>query len=125
MKVLVSTRETQGARKNDFCFVPAGEILTFGFECDNGHIDDHCGCRRSMVGLHCHKATTTMRLVDLPHITKSKLIGMIEKSWKSAGFTNFNASKYDRIVTAIDKGLKSLPNGSILERRGDNLYLRK
>ena len=123
MKVLVSTRETQGARDNDFCFVPAGEILTFGFQCDNGHVDDHCGCRRSMVGLHCHKATTTMRLVDLPHITINKLAKMIEKSDHDAGF---NSDIYDITNWLIEftDSLQDVPVGSIMERRGNHLMRR-
>jgi hypothetical protein len=53
MKLLVSTTETQGQRKNDFCFVPEGEILVFAFECDRdrGNPDGPCGCARSMSGV--------------------------------------------------------------------------
>jgi len=123
MRVLVSTRETQGARKNDFCFVPAGEILTFGFQCDNGHVDDHCGCRRSMVGLHCHKATTTMRLVDLPHITINKLAKMIEKSDHDAGF-NSDINDITNWLIEFTDSLKDLPIGAIMERRGNHLMRR-
>ena len=123
MRVLVSTRETQGARKNDFCFVPAGEILTFGFQCDNGHVDDHCGCRRSMVGLHCHKATTTMRLVDLPHININKLAKMIEKSDHDAGF-NSDIYVITNWLIEFTDSLKDLPIGAIMERRGNHLMRR-
>ena len=30
MKILVATKETQGKRKNDFCFCNAGDIVMFG-----------------------------------------------------------------------------------------------
>lgn len=61
MKLLVSTKKTQGIRKNDFSFVPTGEIVYFGAgKCDNEPADGHCGCNRSMVGIKCLKATTTM-----------------------------------------------------------------
>jgi hypothetical protein len=33
MRILVSTKKTQGQRKNDFCWVPEGEIVRFGMEC--------------------------------------------------------------------------------------------
>ena len=49
MKVLVATRNTQGQRGNDFCFVPEGEIVAFpAAECTGEKIDGSCGCRRSV-----------------------------------------------------------------------------
>ena len=64
MKLLVSTRETQGKRASDFCFVPDGEFVVPGHMCGDEKPDDSCGCRRSMVGVYCHKATTTVKVVN-------------------------------------------------------------
>jgi hypothetical protein len=37
-------------------------------ECGRGTIDDHCGCRRSMVGLVSHRATTTIKVIERPDL---------------------------------------------------------
>lgn len=71
VKLLVSTIRTQGRRQSDFCFVPEGEVLTFGFECatDRGHADGLCGCVRSMAGIVCKGSTTTFKVSEVPITT--------------------------------------------------------
>ena len=39
MKILVATKETQGNRKNDFCFCDEEEIVKAGMECDGESVD--------------------------------------------------------------------------------------
>ena len=77
MKLFVSTKETQGNRHNDFCWVEEDEILYFGMTCDNGFTDDGCGCHRAMAGVMCHKATTTAKVVDRPELTTQDLADII------------------------------------------------
>lgn len=86
MKVLVSTKETQKQRINDFSWVPEGELVTFGSECGRGSVDDHCGCRRSMVGVECMMATTTMKVVERPELTSEKLEEAILSSLVAGGW---------------------------------------
>src|SRR3990167_30247 len=65
MKVLVSTRKTQGFRKNDFCFVPEGELVMPDFAGDIcGETDGECGCGRALSGVLTRKATTTFVVVE-------------------------------------------------------------
>ncbi len=68
MKILVATKEGQGVRDNDFCFVPRGEPIRLSTVCntDRGHVDGNCGCSRSFVGLFCMKGTTTVMVCDWP-----------------------------------------------------------
>src|SRR4051794_34110350 len=65
MQLLVTTKRTQGQRKNDFCWTGEDEIAIFGSQCDRGSVDDACGCRRAMAGLDSSKATTTVKVADL------------------------------------------------------------
>lgn len=60
IKVFVATNATQGQRSDDFTFVPEGELLTHSFECNN----PDCGCTRSLSGVDCLKATTTMKVIE-------------------------------------------------------------
>ena len=85
MKILVSTTETQGQRDNDFCFVPEGEIVKRDSHMCDTHPDGKCGCARALAGIDCHKATTTMKVVDLP-ITEDELKEKIYKSLLNGGW---------------------------------------
>jgi len=120
MKVLVSTKETQGQRKNDFCFVPEGEILRFGFECDNEGIDSRCGCRRSMSGIFCHKATTTFKVVDLP-IAESDFIQKIQDSVIKSGLGKVDASGAKELLRIAN----IFAVGDVVEKRGVTLRKRE
>ena len=86
MKILVATKETQGKRKNDFCFCNAGDIVMFGMECDGEGIDSSCGCKRSMVGVSNRKATTTMKVADVA-VSKREFVSILRKSLKGGGWS--------------------------------------
>lgn len=125
MKVLVATKEGQGIRGNDFCWVPENEIVHFGFECDGGSVDDHCGCRRAMVGIDCSKATTTMKVVDL-EVKCLEIVSRLKehyvKDWKM--------DEKRALITAIEElidlrmSVKQFPLGAIIEKRGDVFQIR-
>ena len=76
-KILVSTKDTQGQRSNDFCYVPEGEPVRFGIICDRdkGRPDGGCGCARSLIGIYCGKGTTTFK-VALSELTRAQIIKM-------------------------------------------------
>jgi hypothetical protein len=125
MKVLVSTQLTQGKRKNDFCFVPEDEIVTLGVECDGESIDGECGCRRSLGGVECHKATTTVKVADLP-ITKAEYEEILFQSFVTGGWGDSNEIK--EIAKSDAEMLLSLSEkfnvGDIIERRGETFQRR-
>jgi hypothetical protein len=86
MKILIATKDTQGKRKNDFCFVPEGEpVIPPWITCSNEKADDSCGCQRSMSGIFCHKATTTVKVFDAA-ITSEELKWAVIKSYVDAGW---------------------------------------
>jgi len=122
MRILVATIKTQGTRKNDFCFVPEAEPVMFGFECDNEPIDGRCGCRRSMVGLSCHKGTTTVAVVD-GAMDRAAFVAALVKSIRRSGFNpapSAVGSMADELTTIASR----FEAGTVLERRGDAFRAR-
>ncbi len=123
MKIFVATEETQGRRSNDFCFVPEGEIVTFGFECDaDDNIDGNCGCRRSMVGIKCHKATTTFKVADV-RLTKKGYVRMIQTSLNERGFGQVIDAKKE--AEELLRLASHFPVGAVVEKRGSVFRVRK
>jgi hypothetical protein len=125
MQILVSTKETQGNRDNDFSWVEEGEMVIFGFQCDGATPDDSCGCARSMVGIEKHKATTTVKVVE-KDITMEDYITEVAKSNERA----FPGIDPDGEVAKDDAKIllevsSAFPVGSVLEIRGDTFTRRK
>ena len=128
MKVLVSTCESQGKRKNDFCYVSEGELVKLGFECDGGKVDDVCGCSRSMIGMACGKGTTTMKVADKPEMTpalfrEELLASLISSGWAKPGdaegvtWAEEDAAELVRIASGF-------PVGAVIEKRGRAIQVR-
>jgi len=122
MKILVATAKTQGARKNDFCFVPEAEPVMFGFECDNEPIDGGCGCRRAMCGVECLKATTTMAVAEAA-MDRAGLIAAFVASSKRSGF-NLTAAEVAPMADDLIRIAGRFEAGTVLERRGDAFRVR-
>jgi hypothetical protein len=118
MNVLVATKETQGARKNDFNWCNEGELVRFAFECDGETVDGHCGCKRSMAGIDSQKATTTMKVVDM-NITRQKLIELIRKSQERAGWGIEVQEMAEEDVNELTRIANFFKAGDVLERRGN------
>lgn len=124
MKILVSTSKTQGARENDFCWVPEGEPLMLGFECDSGSVDDKCGCRRGMVGIKCLKATSTALVVE-SEMARDEFVELVVAGDKESGF-NLHREDLVLIADTMLGVARNFPVGTVLERRGElNFRTRK
>lgn len=126
MKVLVATKETQGKRDSDFSFVPEEELVTFeAFQCSGEKIEGKCGCKRSMVGIECHKSTTTMKIVERD-ITPAQLKEMIVRSMQKSGWgsgkdvVKFAQENVDNLIGIAEH----FPLNSILEKRGRDFNCR-
>jgi hypothetical protein len=132
MKVLTATCESQGARENDFCFTIEGELLCFpAIECDCGSIDDGCGCHRAMVGLSSHRPTTTMKVSERRDLDHGSYHSLISDGYQKQGYltdellTDPEVRAWLRDVTeSLMRLANHWPPGSVLERRGDMIYLR-
>lgn len=99
-RAFVATTETQGLRKNDFCFVPEGELLTFPtMICTGEWADDRCGCNRSLCGVKSHTATTTAQVVDIGN--HNALVDAIYTGLITGGWGTYS-SKTDLLAEAIE-----------------------
>jgi hypothetical protein len=126
LKLFVSTQQTQKQRENDFCWVPENEIVIFGTECDNGSVDDYCGCRRSMTGIDCLKATTTMKVVEID-ITREIFINKICNSLVKAGWyatVKESVELATEIADYLIYCVEPFSEGAIVERREDVMIER-
>jgi len=128
MKVLVATKEAQGQRKNDYSFVPEGELVCFGFECDGEGIDGSCGCRRGMGGMVSHTATTTFKVADLP-MTVADFEAALLREKVSGGWIKEPVSDKDRGWVHTDavellRLADAFPVGVVLEKRGAKIRAR-
>ncbi|MFA5311705.1 MAG: hypothetical protein WC375_00135 [Methanomassiliicoccales archaeon] len=130
MKILVSTKETQGQRKNDFCFCNEGEFVHFGINCDrdNGNIDGKRGCQRSVCGLDNHKSTTTFKVVSTKmrknFYRKLYIKSMVDSGLYKEPLDNETKVSAELAVKQLLAVAKHFKVGSILERQGDNLMVR-
>lgn len=128
MKVIVATEYGQGVRKNDFCWVPEGEILHFGIECDKDRddIDGYCGCRRAMVGLDCAKSTTTMKVAELP-VKRREVFDRLVKHYREGWKMKVKAAKETARgeLKDLSKIVASFPLGVVLEKRGSKFQTRR
>lgn len=129
MKVLVSTKLTQGTRSNDFCEISEGEIVTFGAQCGND-IDASCGCGRSMVGVISGRRTTTMKIVEKTDLTVDQLKALIRQYLKKEGWLTKMSD--ESIETMVNEEALEIANisesfcvGDIVEVRGDVLQTRE
>jgi len=131
MKVLVSTEQTQGQRKSDFCFVPEDEILTLGFECDSDRdkIDGGCGCRRSFSGVECRRGTTTAKVIERDDLTVGKLSTLLFDSLIATGAGEVASDRelrHDAEQDAQEMArLAAFFNvGDVIEKRGQKIRSR-
>ena len=128
MKVFVATSRTQGQRTNDFDFVPDGELLYRGWECDGEDVDGSCGCRRCMSGIVCCKGTTTFTVVDIP-ITWREYSERLMSIFIGVGWGKLMSEvemrqEADKEVIALDGLANEFPVGVVLEKRGDVIQVR-
>jgi hypothetical protein len=124
MKLFVATSETQGQRQNDFSFCNEGEILSFALECDGEKIDGPCGCKRSLSGLDSKKATTTMRVANVPAGEFiNKLVAHLTECWSYPLEEAEDRALNE--IRMIQHMAAQFSEGAIVERRGNKFLERR
>ncbi len=123
MKVLVATKQTQGQRKNDFCFCTEGELVKFGMECDGESVDGSCGCKRALCGMDTSKATTTMMVVDLPTVSPEGFRAKWHEAMTREGWLKHGTEDENRKWEADDcaellRLAEFFAVGAVIEKRG-------
>jgi len=129
MKVLVATAETQGKRKNDFCYVPEGELVNTGVsECSREPVDGHRGCRRSFCGLKTPKATTTAKVIesvfDRPWLEMLVRDSLTKGGWISEDRPDSDGEFVREVVDSILHVAAAFEPGMVVERRGTKFQER-
>ena len=119
MQIFVATTEVQGQRDSDFCFVPAGEPVKLGSECNrDDNIDDVCGCKRALVGVYSSTATTTFKVAEFDG-SPEKFEQILIDSYKREGWPTETDNE------SILELANSFPLGTVFERRGDVIQPRR
>ena len=124
MNILVSTKEKQGQRKNDFSSSTDGEFVRMTNECDGEAVDGKCGCRRSFAGFVSHKATTTVKVIDSP-LTREEFIEKLTESLVSSGWAKRDDNS--EIVEDAEELLNmaaAFDVGMVVEKRGTKIQER-
>lgn len=129
IKIFVATKETQGQRENDFCFVPEGEIVDLkNLTCSNETADGPCGCKRSLYGIECLKSTTTMKVTEFNGSIEG-LGKLIKKSQQDGGWLQ---EPWQKLLeggishaTEIAKQASKFPVGTVVEYRNGVFSARK
>lgn len=124
MKVFVATRETQGAREDDYCWTVDGELVRLpGLTCDC----PDCGCDRGLAGLSSSRATTTAKVVDRDDLdpqTYGTLLcdTLTREGWVSPrGMSEEDAYEWAREHLEL---AAFFDEGTIIEFRNDQLRTR-
>jgi hypothetical protein len=124
MKVFVATASTQGERANDYHYCIEGELVRLDEVCarDGGDPDGSCGCGRGFAGLNSHRATTTVRVAEVP-LSLADYALAIQSSEQQGGW---NPCDECAMSLAVDLAAMALPwpVDTALERRLDELVVR-
>lgn len=128
MKILVSTKQTQGARSSDFSFVDEGELLVFPMICESDgeqpDPDVGCGCSRSLAGMINHKMTTTFKVDDRP-MTDADYIQLYLGAMQDAGYYSVTFSDdFTHDARELLKIAGQFEVGDVLEFRKDQFFKR-
>lgn len=125
MKVLVATAHTQGERDNDYHWCIEGELVRIGEICrrDRDDPDGGCGCGRGFGGLNSHRATTTAAVADVP-LTREEYVEAVRSSLQQQGYDPCACCSVDEADDLIAL-VSHWPVGSIVERRLDELWVRR
>jgi hypothetical protein len=116
MRVLVATRQSQGARSDDIDWCIEGELVWLPEPCPDGRRRGTCDCVRTFAGVASHRRTTTAVVRDVDGLTMSACIDMIRYSLKQQGLPDtWVEDAVDRMVQLA--GASAV--GVVLERKLD------
>lgn len=123
MKILVSTKKTQGRRGNDFSWCNEGEVLGYPIiECTYETVDGGCGCMRSFTGLDTAKATTTALVVE-SDMTEAEMVKRVKESLERR-YGGELAEYAEREAKEMLRLAKRFEDGEVVERRGNKVLSR-
>lgn len=118
----LNIRDTR-SKKNDFCFAPEGEPVRFGSQCGGELIDGPCGCKRSLVGMKSHKATSTMKVAQLDQ-TEDEMMAKLALSLEDSGYSSIEEDLRAEVREVVEVA-NQFPLGTVIERRGSRFIARR
>jgi len=128
MRVLVATSASQGARASDSTECVEGELVWLRDVCpaSRRRPDGPCPCGRSFAGMSSNKNTTTALVREIVGLTRTEYEAALTASFDHQGWCKCCTSR--PVADVIDElialaGVFSA--GSVLERRGNDLNLRR
>jgi hypothetical protein len=130
MKVLVSTKKTQGQRSNDFNHNAEGGLIGWVSECDcRGGADSSCGCKRCWQDIENGGMTTTAEIVERDDITPEKWEQMIYDRYVAGGWVKDNEAEARCWAKADVREFVRLAQifqlDDVLEKRGNKIQTRE
>ncbi|GAA3890626.1 hypothetical protein GCM10022381_35680 [Leifsonia kafniensis] len=127
MKVLVATGLTQGERPDDFNNCVDGELVWMREACPEGRSKQRkrCVCRRAFLGMSSLKDTTTVLVRDVPGLTRNEFDMALRACFGAAGWCSCcTTQSVEEFVEEVLLPARLFPEGAVLERRRDGLWLR-
>lgn len=121
MRALVATRESQGARSDDFDWCIEGELVWLPEPCPTGRRGGSCECARAFAGVSSHRRTTTAVVRDVEGLTVRSCVDMVRYSLAAEGLPDA------WVPPAVDRMLllaQSAAVGAVLERKLDRVAPR-
>ena len=118
MKLLVSTKETQGLRADDCCFVPDGEIVVLGLS-----EELFADMENLLIGVDSKTATSTAKVANVKITFEQLRLKLVDhwaefeggKHWAEAGRRNTNTCKV--IAQNLQRIGAHFPLGAIVEKK--------
>lgn len=117
MKVIVATSESQGERTTDYHFAIEGELIEIQEPCGRdrraGPGEVGCGCSRGFAGLSSHRATTTVRIAEIPGLTVADYVSALEASLEAGGWIHQKPPSSRKTFWHSSKAGRSAPFWSV------------
>jgi hypothetical protein len=116
MKALIATRQSQGARSDDFHWCTDGELVWLPDPCPTGRRGGVCDCVRVFAGVSSHRRTTTAVVGQLEGLTIRSCIDMVRYSLAREGLSD---AWVPRAVDRMLRLAEGTAEGVVLERKLD------
>ena len=123
MRIFVSTRQTQGDRPDDFCFVPDGEIVVFPFKTNfNNKEINTC-----LVGIESKSSSTTFLVME-SDLSRKEYIQKIASFFIQSGATvsQNEANDWGKIYAEkVISFAEKFPVGSVVGKKSQWTFYQR
>ena len=128
MKVIVATRESQGARPSDFNDCVDGELVWMLDPCPESRRRPYgpCGCGRSFQGMNSHGSTTTGIVREFPGLTPEDYADALRASFDAQDWCECCRTQgVDTHVAQLAYIASRFAEGAVVERQLREVRVRR